>query len=55
MIKIVYNKLLGAWYIVRGPHHAPLGGPFPSKAAAKAHIEAQKAKRDALVAYKRVS
>jgi len=27
MIKIVHNKLLGGWYVVRGPHHFPLAGP----------------------------
>jgi len=38
MPKIVFNKLLGAWYVVRGPHHAPLAGAFPTKAAAQAWL-----------------
>lgn len=33
-IKIVYNKLLGGWYVVRGPHHFPIGGKYASKAEA---------------------
>jgi hypothetical protein len=42
MVKIVYNKLLGAWYVVRGPHHAPLSGSFPTKAAAQAWLASRK-------------
>jgi hypothetical protein len=38
MIKIVYNKLLCGWFVVRGPHHAPLAGPFATKAEAKAWL-----------------
>jgi hypothetical protein len=30
-IRIVYNKLLGGWYVVRGPHQTPLNGRFNSK------------------------
>jgi hypothetical protein len=37
-VRIVHNKLLGGWYVVRGPHHAPLAGRFPSKAQAKAWL-----------------
>lgn len=37
-VKIVHNKLLGGWYIVRGPHHTPIGGRFNSKAEAQAHL-----------------
>jgi hypothetical protein len=37
-IRIVHNKLLGGWYIVRGPHQTPIGGRFDSKADAQAHI-----------------
>ena len=40
-IRIVYNKLLGGWYIVRGPHQTPLGGRFESRQAAKDHLERQ--------------
>lgn len=46
MTKIVYNKLLGAWYVVRGPHHTPISGPFASKAEAKAWLDARKETRD---------
>jgi hypothetical protein len=45
MIKIVHNKLLGGWYIVRGPHQAPIGGRFDSKAEARAALAARR-KRD---------
>jgi hypothetical protein len=38
MVKIVHNKLLGGWYVVRGPHHTPISGRFPSKAAAQAWL-----------------
>jgi hypothetical protein len=37
-IKIVHNKLLGGWYVVRGPHQTPLAGRFDSKAAAQAYL-----------------
>jgi len=30
-LRIVYNRMLGAWYIVRGRHHAPIGGRFESR------------------------
>jgi hypothetical protein len=45
-VRIVHNKLLGGWYIVRGPHQTPLGGRFPSKEAALQHLQDQKTKRD---------
>lgn len=34
MAKIVFNKLLGGWFVVRGPHQAPLAGRFESRQAA---------------------
>jgi hypothetical protein len=34
VIRIVFNKLLGGWYVVRGPHQAPISGRFDTKAAA---------------------
>jgi hypothetical protein len=37
-MKVVYNKMLGGWYIVRGAHQTPLGGRFDSRAAALAHM-----------------
>jgi hypothetical protein len=33
-VRIVYNRLLGAWFIVRGPHQSPIGGAYASRAAA---------------------
>jgi hypothetical protein len=44
MVRIVFNRLLGGWFVVRGPHQTPLSGSFPSKAAAKAWLEARRAK-----------
>lgn len=46
-VRIVHNKLLGGWYIVRGPHHTPIGGRFNSKAEAQQHLRNQQAARDA--------
>jgi len=37
-IRIVHNKLLGGWYVVRGPHQTPLNGRFSSKAEAEAWL-----------------
>lgn len=37
--RVVYNRLLGAWYVVVGPHQTPIGGAFPSRAAALASIK----------------
>lgn len=37
-VRIVYNRLLGAWYIVRGPSQTPLGGAFKTQEAAQAHL-----------------
>ncbi len=36
--RIVYNKLLGGWYVVVGPHQSPLNGRFNSKAEAQAWL-----------------
>jgi hypothetical protein len=38
MTRIIYNRLLGGWFIVRGPHQTPIGGRFDSRAAALAHF-----------------
>lgn len=35
MVKIVYNKLLGGWYVVRGAHQSPLSTRFETRAAAQ--------------------
>ena len=46
MIKIVHNKLLGGWYVVRGAHHWPLSGKFATKAEAKAWLADRQAARE---------
>jgi hypothetical protein len=28
MLKIVFNRLLNGYFIVRGPHQTPIGGRF---------------------------
>lgn len=38
MVKVVHNKLLGGWFVVRGPHQTPLSGKFPTKADAQASL-----------------
>lgn len=35
MPKIIFNKLLNGWFIVRGIHHTPISGRFQTKAQAK--------------------
>jgi hypothetical protein len=40
MIRIVQSKILGGWFIVRGPHMTPIGGRFDSKSAALQHLRA---------------
>jgi len=42
MPRIIYNRLLGGWFIVRGPHQTPLGGRFDSRADALAHLNRNK-------------
>lgn len=37
-IRIVQNKLLGGWYVVRGAHQTPLAGRFNSRAEALAYL-----------------
>lgn len=38
MPRVIFNKLLGGWYIVRGPHQTPIGGRFDTRAEALAHL-----------------
>lgn len=49
-VRVVQNKLLGGWFVVRGPHQTPIGGRFDSREAALAHIrtshDAQRMKRN---------
>jgi|GEM_PF-5342008 len=42
LVRIIHNKLLDGWYIVRGPHQTPLGGRFDTKEAAVAHLNRNK-------------
>jgi len=46
MVRIVFNKLLGGWYIVRGAHQTPISGRFDTKGQAQQHLDNQKAVRD---------
>ena len=41
-VRIVHNKLLGGWYIVRGAHDTPLSGRFNTKAEAQAELDWRK-------------
>lgn len=38
-IRIIYSRVLGGWFIVRGPHLTPIGGRFDSKAEAEAALK----------------
>ena len=43
--RIVYNRLLGGWYVVTGPHQTPLNGRFNSKAEAQAWLSGGPSRR----------
>jgi hypothetical protein len=45
MVKIVYNKLLRGWYVVRGPHQTPLNGRFETREQAQAWLNRNKPAR----------
>ena len=30
-VRVVYNKILGGYYVVRGPHQTPLSGKFATR------------------------
>lgn len=36
--RIVRNRLLGGWFVVRGPHDTPISGRFDTRAEAQAHL-----------------
>ena len=38
-VRVVFNRMLGGWFIVRGPHQTPIGGRFETRAAAMAHLQ----------------
>jgi hypothetical protein len=40
-IGIVYNRLLGAWYVERRPSQSPISGPHTSREAAKQWLRDQ--------------
>ena len=42
MIRIVFVRLLGGWFVVRGPHLTPLSGRFETRAQAKAWLARHK-------------
>jgi hypothetical protein len=52
-VRIVYNKLLRGWYIVRGPHQTPLSGRFDTQGDAQRHLLQQQAMRDARGNYRK--
>jgi hypothetical protein len=39
MVRIIHSKILGGWFIVRGPHMTPIGGRFETRADALAHLK----------------
>lgn len=36
--RVVHNRLLGGWFIVRGRHQTPISGRFESRADAVNHL-----------------
>ena len=45
-MKIVYNSLLGGWYVVRGKHQTPLSGRFETKQDAELYLRNKQNKGD---------
>ena len=45
-VRIVHNRLLGGWFIVRGAHQTPLSGRFASQGDAQRHLIQQQQLRD---------
>lgn len=39
MSRVIYNRILGGWFIVRGPHQTPISGRFDTRAQALAHLK----------------
>lgn len=37
-MKIVYNRLLDGWYVVKGKHQTPLSGRFETKKDAELYL-----------------
>ena len=42
MVRIVFNRILGGWFIVRGSHDTPISGRFDTRAQAIAHLKRSK-------------
>ena len=38
MARVIFNRILGGWFIVRGRYQTPISGRFDSRAAALAHL-----------------
>jgi hypothetical protein len=38
MIRIIHSRVLGGWFVVRGPHQTPISGRFQTRADALAHL-----------------
>jgi len=43
MPRVVYNRLLGGWYVVRGAAQTPMSGKFATKADALAYLNRRNA------------
>jgi hypothetical protein len=41
-VRIIHNKVLGGWYVVRGPHNTPISGRFDSKYDAEQWLQRHK-------------
>ena len=48
-IRIVHNKLLGGWFIVRGSSDTPISGRFDSREEAKQSLIDAKNRRDSKI------
>jgi hypothetical protein len=47
-MKIVHSKILGGWFIVRGPHHTPISGRFDTRTEARAWLDKKRPRRDSI-------
>ena len=45
-MKIVYNRLLDGWYVVKGKHQTPLSGRFETKQDAELYLRNKQNKAD---------
>lgn len=35
-VRVVFSKIIGAWFVVRGPHQTPISGAFRTREEARA-------------------